>query len=149
MSYLWGKALATFAAKALQTTLEGLDGLIKGDGEGGFTAVTDNSAVWDAAGLNAPIHTTKSADFTVTTAATIYEVTTGSSTDITASLPALSGMTAGQSFTFKKMDDGTAALIIDGNSSETIDGETTFTIEFQTEAVTIMCNSDKSGWIVV
>jgi hypothetical protein len=47
-AYGWGDHAGLYAPIALKTTLDALNGLMKGDGAGNYSAIIDNSATWNA-----------------------------------------------------------------------------------------------------
>ena len=63
----------------------------------------------------------------------------------TATLPAVSGTSAGDEIRFKNM--GTGDITIDGNGSETVDGSLTYVMNIQYESIT--CVSTGSAWEIV
>ena len=73
--------------------------------------------------------TAKSATFTATAAQYFFPITTGSSADVVANLPASSG--SGQVYIFKKVDAGTNHVVITPAGSDKIDGASTSTITAQ------------------
>lgn len=64
---------------------------------------------------------------------------------VTVTLPPAASFT-GRDRTFKRMNSGANAVILDGLASETIDGAATYTLTAQYKAVTIV--SDGSNWLV-
>jgi hypothetical protein len=71
-------------------------------------------------------------------------VTTSTST-ITITLPAASGLT-GRTYTILKIDSGYGTVVVDGNASETINGNLTYTLKNQYEMLELVC--DGSNWLV-
>ena len=78
----------------------------------------------------------KSANYTVVATDVLIPVTTGSSADVTITLPAATG--TGLYLIIKKIDSGNKNVVIDGAGSETIDGALTKTISTQYGAVVIV-----------
>ena len=75
----------------------------------------------------------------------IYLATTGAS-DKTITLDAAADR-QDEMFTFKKVDSGAGALIIDGEGAETIDGQATIKIYKQNTSVSII--SDGTSWYII
>lgn len=117
-----------------------------GDGSNGQCLKTDGSLSleWGNCISSATAATVeaKTASFTASTSY-IYKVDT-SSGDVTATLPAASGVTD-ETVVFI-LTQSSNDLIIDGNGSETIDGSTDFELRSQYEHVELV--SDGSNWLI-
>ena len=97
--------------------------------------------------LSSTAEFTYSAISSSTTAVANYHYTVDtSSSAVTLTLPARSGITAG---TIIRVKLGTAGndLTIDGNSSETIDGVASIVLESPHAGVTLVCNG--TSWFVL
>lgn len=91
-------------------------------------------------------YVTKTGNYTVTTAdRLVYVDTSGGSRTMT--LPALSGVTEGTVYSFKKLVAANS-LILDPNSSETIEGSSTLTLTAINSRVDITKDSS-SNWKVI
>ena len=88
----------------------------------------------------------KTAGYTALTQDEVILVTTGSSNDVTITLPTTVGR-KGKYYMIKKIDAGTNHVVIDGHSSETIDGATTLTLNAQYDVALIV--SDGTNWQVI
>lgn len=87
-----------------------------------------------------------SANYTALTSDEVILVTTGSTANVTISLPTAVGR-KGKVYHIKKVDSGTKYAVIDPYSTQTIDGATTNELKTQYASVTIV--SDGSNWLVI
>ena len=88
----------------------------------------------------------KTAGYTALTQDEVILVTTGSSADVTITLPTTVGR-KGKYYIIKKIDDGTKDVIIDGHGDELIDGSATLTLLEQYDFALIV--SDGTNWQVI
>jgi len=65
---------------------------------------------------------------------------------ITMALPP-AALVPGRIYTFKRINSGANAVVIDPNASETIDGAATYTLSAQWNSVTIMSNG--TAWFII
>lgn len=65
---------------------------------------------------------------------------------ITMTLPP-AALVPGRIYTFKRVNSGANAVIVDGYASETIDGATTYTLSAQWNSVTVMNNG--ISWFII
>ena len=65
----------------------------------------------------------------------------------TATLPALSTVTAGQEYIVIKIDSSANALTLDGNAAETITGAASISTTTQWDKLRVKANADKSAWV--
>lgn len=73
----------------------------------------------------------KSASYTATEDDCVIGVTTGSSADVTITLPPVATTRVGKQLLLIKVDSGNKNIVADGNASETINGATTKTVTTQ------------------
>jgi hypothetical protein len=88
----------------------------------------------------------KTADYTLTLNdhAATFDATAAART---ATLPALSTVTAGQEYIVIKIDSSANALTLDGNASETINGAANISTTTQWAALRVKANAGKSAWV--
>lgn len=94
-------------------------------------------------------YSTQSADYTLLSADNVVGFTTGNGADITASLPQASVIGIDKIFTVKKIDSGTAPLILEGFNSgtELIDGSGTFHLHKEGNFITVICTG--TAWEII
>lgn len=107
--------------------------------------VYSDGANWRIASRYLPFNiVTKAANFTCDGVASLYAVTVGAG-GVTAILPPAASW-KGKRLTFKRMDAGAGAFILDGSGAELIDGAATITLSATTQRATeIYC--DGTGWL--
>ena len=88
----------------------------------------------------------KTAGYTALIQDEVILVTTGSSANVTITLPTTVGK-KGKYYMIKKIDAGTKAAVIDGHGDETIDGAATLSLNAQYNVALIV--SDGTNWLVV
>lgn len=118
-----------------------------GGGYAGFGSNLTPTSRVHVDGSFARTGTAKSANFNCDANASCYYVTTGSSADITATLPVASTCN-GREYIFVKVDSGTKDIIITRASTDTINGATTLnvgTAQYSTKTI----KSDGANWYVI
>lgn len=170
-AYGWGNHAGLYTPIAHKTTEDALNGLVKVDGAGNYSAVTDNSSNWNTAygwgqGLKldqttpqtvsngAPIFSagtkisglflaTTTKTTTYTASATDDVIVCNSASNFTINLPVANG--SGKVFYIKNINTNT--VTVDGNTTDTIDGELTQSVV----APNCMCIQDYAAnkWIII
>jgi hypothetical protein len=97
-------------------------------------------------GANVTGMAAKTADYTLTLNdhAATFDATAAART---ATLPALSTVTAGQEYIVIKIDSSANALTLDGNAAETINGAANISTTTQWAALRVKANAGKSAWV--
>ena len=155
---------ALYAEKAHKTTEDAITGIVKVDGAGNYTAVTDNSSNWDAASIGINLNTPKPVAvdgsqgwYMVDTDYNVFEIDVdyeqSPSDDVLVALPDPyeegNETPSGRAFTFKKMFDLPLTMIISGGLipiEGSLDGNMTLTEKHS--CVTLMWSLDV-GWLIM
>lgn len=112
----------------------------------GADATLVRASNWNADHVVADALSSVSGDHGIADGEELTLATGGSGSNITLTLPTAVGRN-GKVFKIKRVDSGTAKVIIATTSSQTIDGATTYDMPYQWQYVEV--ESDGSNWVIV